>query len=52
MTQYACNFVPRYKTCIETWHENRDRLGQSEMRMAGYLLTHPRKSSWIKLIKD
>ena len=28
MTRYACNFVPRYKTCIETRHENRDRLGQ------------------------
>ena len=31
-----------YKTYIETKHENRDRLGQSEMGKAGYLLTDPR----------
>ena len=31
MTQYACNFVPMYKSYIETKHENRDRLGPSEM---------------------
>ena len=31
-----------YKTYIETKHENRDRLGPSEMGSAGYLLTHPR----------
>ena len=42
MTRYACNFVPMYKSYIETKHENRDRLGQSEMGLAGYLLTHPR----------
>ena len=32
-----------YKTYIETKHENRDRLGPSEMGQAGYLLTRPRK---------
>ena len=31
-----------YKTYIETKHENRDRLGPSEMGQAGYLLTRPR----------
>ena len=31
MTRYACNFVPMYKSYIETKHENRDRLGPSEM---------------------
>ena len=30
-----------YKTYIETEHENRDRLGPSEMGLAGYLLTRP-----------
>ena len=43
MTRYVCNFVPRYKTCIETKHENRDRVGQSAMGYADYLLTRPRK---------
>ena len=42
MTRYACNFVPMYKSYIETKHENRDRLGPSEMGYAGYLLTRPR----------
>ena len=42
MTRYAYNFVPRYKTCIETRHENRDSLSQSERGWAGYLLTRPR----------
>ena len=42
MIRYACNFVPMYKTYIETKHENRDRLGPSEMGKAGYLLTRPR----------
>ena len=36
-----------YKTYIETKHENRDRLGLSEMGKAGYLLTRPR----IKVIQ-
>ena len=31
-----------YKTYIETKHENRDRLGPSEMGYTGYLLTRPR----------
>ena len=31
MTRYACNFVPMHKTYIETKHENRDRLGLSEL---------------------
>ena len=31
-----------YKSYIETKHENRDRLGPSEMGKAGYLLTRPR----------
>ena len=35
MIRYACNFVPMYKTYIETKHENRDRLGPSEMGQAG-----------------
>ena len=30
-----------YKTYFETKHENRDRLGPSEMGQAGYLLTRP-----------
>ena len=42
MTRYVCNFVPMYKTYIETKHENRDRLCPSEMGYAGYLLTRPR----------
>ena len=42
MTRYACNFVPMYKSYIETKHENRDRLGLSEMGQAGYLWTRPR----------
>ena len=33
-----------YKIYIETKHENRDRLGPSEMGYAGYLLTRPRIS--------
>ena len=41
MTRYAGNFVPIYKSYIETKHENRDRLGPSEMGQAGYLLTRP-----------
>ena len=41
MTLYACNFVPMYKTYIETKHENCDHLGASEMGQAGYLLTRP-----------
>ena len=32
------------KTYIETKHENRDRLGPSEMGQAGYLLTRPHKT--------
>ena len=36
-----------YKTYIETKHENHDRLGLSEISLAGYLLTHPRKSKRI-----
>ena len=43
LNRYACNFVPKYKTCIETRHENRDRLGPSEMGQADYLLTLPRR---------
>ena len=31
MTRYVCNFVPMYKTYIETKLENRDRLGPPEM---------------------
>ena len=31
MTPYVWNFVPMYKTDIETKHENRDSLGPSEM---------------------
>ena len=31
MTRYVYNFVPMYKTYIETKHENHDRLGPSEM---------------------
>ena len=31
MTLYVCNFVPMFKTYIETKHENRDRLCPSEM---------------------
>ena len=32
MTRYVCNFVPMYETYIEKKkHENRDRLGPSEM---------------------
>ena len=27
----SVQFVPKYKTCIETRHENRGRLGPSEM---------------------
>ena len=42
MTRYVCNFVPMYKTYIETKHENHDRLGPSEMGQAGYLLTRHR----------
>ena len=34
--------MPTYKTCIETRHDNRDRLGQSEMGLAVYLLSRPR----------
>ena len=34
-----------YKSYIETKHENRDRLGPSEMGYAGYLLTRPRNSN-------
>ena len=45
MTRYVCNFVPMYKTYIETKHENRDRLGSSEMGQAGYLLTRPRSTA-------
>ena len=41
MTRYACNFVPMYKSYIETKHENRDRLAPSEMGQAGNLLTRP-----------
>ena len=36
MTRYACNFVPVYKSYIETKHKNRDRLGLSEMGLASY----------------
>ena len=37
----ACNFVPTYKTSIETKHEYRDSLDLSEMGLAGFLLTRP-----------
>ena len=46
-----CNFVPMYKTYIETKHENRDHLGLSEMGQAGYLLTHPRKNVIFNTLK-
>ena len=37
MTRYVCNFVPMYKTYIETKHENRDRLGLSVYRKWDYM---------------
>ena len=49
MTRYVCNFVPTYKTYIETKHENRDRLGPSKMGWAGYLLRRPRTCIFLML---
>ena len=45
MTRYVCNFVPMYKTYIETKHENRDRsigngIGWLFTDMPSYIFSH------------